>query len=80
MEARSRDASARQQLAELKRAYAALAAREADTEARATQGAAREAALRDALARSPSSRGSRRRRWWTRRRPPSGPRPRGMRQ
>ena len=50
MEARSRDASARQQLAELKRAYAALAAREAESAARANQGEAREAALRDALA------------------------------
>ena len=50
VEARSRDASARQQLAELKRAYAALAAREAESAARANQGEAREAALRDALA------------------------------
>ena len=50
VEARSRDASARQQLAELKKAYAALAAREAESAARATQGAAREASLRDALA------------------------------
>ena len=50
VEAKSRDASARQQLAELKRAYAALAAREAESAARANQGEAREASLRDALA------------------------------
>ena len=50
MEARPPPRKRRQQLAELKRAYAALAAREAESAARANQGEAREAALRDALA------------------------------
>lgn len=49
-EARGRDASARQQLAELKTAYAALAARGAEGAAKASAGEAREAALRGALA------------------------------